>query len=236
MLVSPLTMLDIKASLGNKPKLRKNGLELDVKKQKQKLKDYIENKVEKFTPEYTIKDYQPIKEKAMAGIDTEKLIGLDIDEEIREDMLTAAVELNQKLTEIIPVNTSQTLFGVDERDPSDFEKSKFIRVMRIVEDPSHIFDLLLSGTVSGLEVDALQNFYPSYYEQLKEQLFGLVAEYKGSASKELSRIQNRDLSTLVGVTRLSPAILTQEKEEEKGAEIKGAENSQSEVTSLLASE
>lgn len=223
--------IDIKQSLGGKPKLGKlKSLESINKTQTNAIENYIKNpSVVKMTQDYTISDYEELKDKAEKGLDVDLISQLNLPEDIKDSLTLSVTDFNQKLMGLIPQNITQTLFGVDVRDPSDFEKSKFVRAMRVVEDPSVVLNQMQAGMIGSWEVEVLQDMYPDYYVNLEGNVVEAITNMKGEADKELTLEQNNSLGTLLGISRLTPAIL-QQKQEPIKADIKTPEGESTEVS------
>lgn len=158
---------------------------------------------------YKLADFARIKEAVDKGIDEEKFMkdleGMEAEE---KDIYAIKIPAQyEALKAAIPSNMSVDLFGVDEREPSDFEKSKFIRMFRVLEDPAHIVDLMKSGTLTGTEVDALKAFYPELHEELKEIILEQIAEGYGKEDSKLNRNKNHVLSAILEVPRVNPRTL-----------------------------
>ena len=215
------TILDIKRSLGNKPYPYKGkSVEKLGAGQNSLISEYLTSDTHKpLSQPYSIKDYHELKEKAIQGIDPPLAQELELSSEDKDILTVGLPVFNQVLMDLVPQNTATTLFGVDERDPSDFEKHKFIRAMRIVEDPGHVLDLLQAGQLSGLEIEVLSLVYPEYYATLSESTLDAVAGHKSVAENELSLRQNSGLSTLLQIPRLTPAILQEARKDPESAEL-----------------
>lgn len=201
------------------------------------LKEYIKNpnKITKNYSEYTINNYSELKDKALKGIDINKITEKDISEELKDSLMLEVPNFNNKLSNLVPQNLAETLFGLDERDPSDFEKSKFVRSMRVVENPNHVLELLNSGQLSGLEIEVLANFYPNYYEWLKTILLEIMAELKGKEQKEVNNyLLNKNLSMLLQVGRVTPEVLKQASTAPVKASVNLPESQPSELTRLTS--
>lgn len=202
-----LRTVDIQKSLGKSVKFKK----VKADSFKSRIKAFMEGPP-KGGPKIplSISDFNELVPGIKKGIDTDAVEG--------DDLWVLLTELNTTLSEILPENISQTLYGFDEREPSDFEKSKFIRQLRVVFNPDHVLDLLDSGTLSPLEVETLQLYYPEYYEDLVGAALGAVAETKDKPQASTTR----GLSILLQVPRLTPAILearSSEETENKGLDL-----------------
>ena len=191
-----LLRVDVPQSLGNPLKLRKKELN---ENHTSELNAFIHGKKDdKINIPYSLKDYSELAEKAGKGLEVPS------DD---EDLMVSAAELNAYLSSIIPINSSITLYGVDEREPSDFEKMKFIRQLRVIENPAHVLDLMYAGMLSPLEVDTLAEVYPQYYDKLTQDILDEISNYAGQADKLPSPDVTRNLSLLLRVPRLTPSIL-----------------------------
>tara|TARA_R110002126_G_scaffold172712_1_gene321499 strand:+ start:4194 stop:4859 length:666 start_codon:yes stop_codon:yes gene_type:complete len=198
-----LASIDIKKSLGSKSlKTKKSGKNLLRKR----IPDFL-TATTKTTPDwsYGIGDFSDLARQASLGL---------TDPQDSTDLTVLTTEFNEALGSLVPTNVSETLFGVDEREPSDFEKSKFIRQYRVVEDPYHVLDLLESGTLSGLEVETLAAFYPILYQEIVSSTLDAIAASTGA---DIPRSKTQALATLLQVPRLTPAIL-EVKPDEDGVE------------------
>ena len=163
----------------------------------------------KFEPSFKLGDFDRIKEAVNKGIDEREMMKLleGASEEEQDARTAMVVQHYEQLKNAIPVNLSVDLFGVDEKDPSDFEKSKFIRKVRVLQDPNHILELMKSGQLTGSEVDALNEFYPEYAQALREVITEYIASLHGKPDASLSRKKNAILATVLGVPRISPEAL-----------------------------
>ena len=227
-----LRWVKLPESLGSKPKF-KQPKRLDAEKW---IVSYLKGETKTPPPfNYSLEDFTQLKDKASAGLDVEQLMAQAPEEVDKDDLIVAGNALNERLQALIPTNMSTTIFGVDEREPSDFEKSIFIRQMRVLEDPGHILDLIAVGQLSHREMEALKLFYPSYYEELVEGVLEAIAGLSGKVKEDMPMEQNRALSTLLEVPRLTPAILQAKREEPSKADISvSSEGAETEVQSVLA--
>lgn len=216
-----IRQIKLPESFGNKIKPAK----VTKNKYKPMISAYLDGGVSKpVQSEYTIKDFSKLAAYAQEGVNPSTS---------DEGMMMAVTDLNQYLRNILPINQATTLFGVDERDPSDFEKSKFIRQMRVVINPNHVFELLTAGSISPLEVETFARVYPESYAEAVESVLEAVTSKQGS--KVPSEI-TRALSVLLQVPRITPDILKQQTEEQPDkADIKlPAEQSQTNVQQVLS--
>jgi hypothetical protein len=208
-----LMLLNIESLLGGKGRVQKDTPEGVVKKINSINKfalDYLSSKSTKLEPsQRTISDWATIKSRLDTKLDDQKLLQyLDqLPPEVDQDEAAVAIaELIPKLKALLPINTSVTLTGLDEREPSDYEKSKFIRAVRVLENPMHVMDLIASDTITGTEIDALQLFYPSLYEALVASIVNALSDFSGKngSSATLPLTKNRTISMILGVPRVSP--------------------------------
>ncbi len=160
-------------------------------------------------PALTMKDFTPIKEKIEVGIDEDKLLAEleKAPDELRDDLTVEIPAQYSALQGIVPQNVSVDLFGLDEREPSDFEKNKFIRAMRVLQNPNHVLDLLKNGALTGTEIDAMVLFWPKEYQALKDAVLEQIAEMQGKKDAKLGRRKNALLSIVLGVPRITPKAL-----------------------------
>lgn len=67
----------------------------------------------------------------------------------------------------------------DDRQPSDFEVSKFMRSAQAVDNPLLVLDEAKKGSLSRDHVDAVKAVYPDLYQEMREQIFqNLVSSKK----------------------------------------------------------
>ena len=211
-------MLDISKSLNTAPKTYSGISEESFIKSTTKLiKDYL-SKPSKQTPaKFTTKDYSGLRELAVKGIDVTKLPET-LDAETLDQLVVDLPDFNAKLQNLIPVNLATTILGVDERDPSSFEKAKFIRSMTVVLSPLGIIESVVSDNLSMLEIEVLEVFYPELYQLIKDTVLETVASFTGD--KNLTRKQNNTLATLLKIPRLTPDILKPIEEGNTKADLK----------------
>lgn len=193
-----LKLLDIKS------KVKKHNIDKE-------LNSFLDEKdYEKPKPhELKLADFDRIKKAVEKGINEDKFMK-ELDKLDGEDKDAFAVMIPQQyqiLKDSIPQNISTDLFGIDEKEPSDFEKSKFIRSVRVLQDPGYVIDLMKSGTLTGTEVDALKLYYPVLYESLKEKILEKIAERFGKKDAKLDRRRNSILSMVLEVPRINPSTL-----------------------------
>ena len=223
--------IKIKESLGGEAKMHKKPIKLEFLKD---IKDFLvsgPDKTKQGRLPHSIKDYGDLAERARLGV------SLGEEETGDDNLLAATTVFNEAVLNMVPVNTSSTIYGVKEIDPSDFEKMKLIRQMRVVEDPKHVLELLESGMISPLEVETLSTTYPEYYAMLVGDTLEAISEYSGSNEELPSPSVTRALSTLLQVPRVTPNILREIKEEREGGQPAdldvGAEAAQTAVSEVL---
>lgn len=230
-----LMLLNIESLLSDKGKVRKDSVE-GVRKKINNINSLIASYLISTksipVPKQTrgMSDFTSIKETLSKDLNPDRVVEFldSLPEEVDPDQASIAIsELMPKLKKLIPINASTTLTGIDEREPSDYEKSKFIRQIRILENPLSILELIESDAVTGTEVDALKLFYPSLYELLVkaiiEELSVLAGKQTTNKPASLPLTKNRTLSLILGVPRISPAQMSyfqQESQPEQGADIK----------------
>ena len=207
-----LQFLKFPESLGAKPKFKKPAnAEFDAF-----AKDILERGGgSTISYVYNLSDYDQLAESAQSGLDVEAIMEFAPEEIHRDDLVAVVSMFNEALASHIPVNSSVTLFGVDERPPSDFEKSVFVREMRVLADPSHILELMKADQLSYREVDMLKQFYPEYYQELSAAILEAVSAHK--TDKPVSARLNRTLSILFGVPRVTPSFVTDQAQEDQGS-------------------
>jgi len=152
-----------------------------------------------------IKDFDSITEilRKPQGLNlVEKLNGIKNDV-AKESLIITIPQIVSQLAEMIPVNSSQTLTGIDVRPPSDREKFKFIQKVRVLDDPFIVFDLMEVGLLNQTEIEALKLFYPELYQVWSQQILEQVISLK----KEPTRRQNQQLSVFLELPRLNPETM-----------------------------
>lgn len=210
-----LALLNIEALLGGKGKPSKESSESLQKKLNninKQISTYLVDmkRVAPPTSRMSLKDWNNIKTRINQPVDESTMFEwLDsLPEEVDREMAAVAVsELMGKLRPIMPINVSTTLTGYDEREPSDYEKSKFIRQVRVLENPFIILDLIRSNALTGTEVDALKLFYPSIYEQFTSAILEALSDLSGKNGGEMVYLpleKNRTLALFLGVPRVTP--------------------------------
>lgn len=213
-------LLNIESLLGGKGSVQKDtvaGINKKIKNINSLISNYLISDKKVLPPKHDrmMTDFTSIKERLSNELNHDQMVkwldrlpeGVDPD-----DASMAVSELMPKLKQLIPVNASTTLTGIDEREPSDYEKSKFIRQIRILENPMSILPLIESDAVTGTEVDALKLFYPSLYEVLVASIVDALADL---ASKQvpgkpatLPLVKNRTISLILGIPRVSPSQMS----------------------------
>ena len=189
-------------NLGKSPK------KVNVNKE---ISEFIKNDFgsHKFEPAFKLADFGKIKAAIDKGLGEDKILKIasEGEGEDRDVRVAQMAQHFEQLRQSVPVNLSVDLFGIDEREPSDFEKSKFIRSVRVLQDPGHILELMRAGSLTGTEVDALELFYPEYAQSLKEAILEQIAELQGKDGASMSRQKNNILSLVLGVPRIAPEAL-----------------------------
>lgn len=175
------------------------------------LQTFLEEEIKprKMESDFNMEDFTKIRDAIAEGVDQDKF-NKELEKLTPEQQDEFAVRIPQQysiLRESMPVNQSVDLFGIDEREPSDYEKNKFIRSVRVLQDPSHILDLMNSGLLTGTEVDAFNLYHPELAEQLRQAIVEKLAELKGKQDIKLDRHKNYILASLLGVARINPATL-----------------------------
>ena len=171
----------------------------------QKVLNADEVKPKKLNFSIKIKDFDSITEilRKPQGLNlVEKLNGIKNDV-AKESLIITIPQIVSQLAEMIPVNSSQTLTGIDVRPPSDREKFKFIQKVRVLDDPFIVFDLMEVGLLNQTEIEALKLFYPELYQVWSQQILEQVISLK----KEPTRRQNQQLSVFLELPRLNPETM-----------------------------
>lgn len=131
------------------------------------------------------------------------------DQEVQSDIIVELTQMKDKLNSILPSNQSVSLFGVEDREPSDYEKSKFIRSLRVLDDPTYVLDLLRQKRLTQTEVNALQLFYPEVYETWKFNILDTLTTKKTDPKFKLDRSTNQQFSVFFQVPMLTSRVLSQ---------------------------
>lgn len=175
------------------------------------------------TPKYRVSNYDELVETIEIHTPTQssRLETMAVDDGGMLDVVNALPVLND-----IPRNTIQTLFGLDERDVADIEKSKYARMMNVATNPLYLLDLMGSGLLSVSETNHASVFYPEFVDQLKQTILEQVGKLQGNPDAELDWAHNRVLSNLFKVSRFSQtqvemlqANVTKDEEEKKAKEM-----------------
>ena len=226
-------LLNLEDAIKGKIKLRKETPEQLTKKIAKAIKDYIDgtNKESDVKP-YSTKDYKMLAEFGLKGIDPVDILNSKIDPELAGDLSLAAAQFNQQLRNLIPINQSVSLLGSEDIEPSRFEQSQFVRKAQVIVHPEYSIDLLNNNMLGYLEVEMLQLFYPDLYQGLVDVTLEELALARGKGKKELTRGQNTQLSILLGVPRITPAILDEKVAETEGKEM-DVSGSMTEVQEVL---
>ncbi len=126
--------------------------------------------------------------------------------EITEDIVVSLTNIIMRLNEQIPVNQSETLFGIDDLDPSDYEKFKFMQIIRTIDDPTYILQLMIHGQLTDTEVEAMKVFYPNLLDFYKRLILQKLALHigKGKDSLSLGRHKQHQLGVILEINRLTP--------------------------------
>jgi len=149
--------------------------------------------------------FDPSWDELKSWLDIERDIPTKVSNLYTEDAALEYQLLLDKIYSEMPINQSETLFGIDEREPSKTEQSMFKRKLAVLEDPTLPLKMAKSGTLSLLEVDALKMFYPNYYEELSFAILEMLSENK----KPLSRAKKTQIGLLLGVPRVNPETLAE---------------------------
>lgn len=188
-------------------------------------KDFLTgNKIQKpSAPKYKVSNYNELVEdiQEKQPLQSDNLSQMNLED---EDVLIVTQAM--PLINDIPRNTTQTLFGLDERDVADIEKYKYVRMMNIVDNPLYLLDLMKSGLLSVTETEYAELFHPEFIDALKATMIEQVTELQGNKEAKLDRQHNRILSNLFKVSRFTPtqhqmlqSNLAKDKEETQSKEM-----------------
>lgn len=169
----------------------------------------------------SLSNYKKIEETLQMGLDPSRIAKATYNagQALDDDQLAAMGTNINALKEMLPEDQSVSLFGIDDVEPSDYAKMRFLKSVRVLIDPLLPLRLALSGELSGSEVDNMKLFYPQLYEALRETLLGLLA----NNTKRLSLNTQRQIATFFGVPRINPSTLALMQSKYVKAEPRGAE-------------
>lgn len=132
----------------------------------------------------------------------------DIPEAQGDEFTMISTSAIDNLRERLPVNQSETIFGIEDLPPSDFEINRFIRMVRVLENPWYAVDLINAGLITGTEVDALEMFYPQFLSSMQEAIVeGMIDLRAKTDTTSLGRSKNHIISTVLKVPRVTPQQL-----------------------------
>jgi hypothetical protein len=97
--------------------------------------------------------------------------------------------LNSKIP--APKNAQQ----IDEWQPSDLQKQKFMRYYDAVNNPLKVFSQIKDGTLTKEAVEAMQAVRPSLYNYLRNQI---ELQVPTESIKRMNETQRRALSLFLG--------------------------------------
>jgi hypothetical protein len=138
------------------------------------------------------------------------------------------------LSNQIPVNQSESLMGITDLPPSDFEKIMFLRKHYIVNHPESIYDMLNSGRISLLELMTLGEVYPEFLDEVRYIATEALIKKKESG-EDLSIKTEYVLNGLFGTTKLRQELFEEQEEEPAGSADAGiAESTMTDVEKTLA--
>lgn len=167
---------------------------------------------------FKLKDFKSIQEKVLEGLNDEKLnemIGKLPDFAV-DDVLVRVTDTYGSIKENVPVNEKVDLFGINTQGiPSLDEQGKFIRGMRVVYDPFHVFDLMREEMLTNVEVGALKQYYPGLYEKFVGELVKYITEHP---KLKISRALNNQLGIMLGVNYVTPEVVARLQGDFKKAE------------------
>ena len=162
--------------------------------------------------EFVMKDFESIKDLISSPDGLETVVDMFSsiqDEDVRMVLLNASNLAIEGLNNILPINLSETLTGIDDRLPSHFEQTKMIRKIRVLQNPLYVFDLMSQGMLTGTEVEALELFYPTMLEDMRLEVLNQIVELKTDKDAKLPKWKNQQISTLLGVPRVNPQALVE---------------------------
>lgn len=204
-------LIDVRFVLGLKSNFKKVTLERYdklLKATRATIKDFLENGSTrvKEKPRDPL-TYEEMKEAFSKQLDPERVAA--VVDNYGEPIEGAAVFLAEDITNIfdaMPVNELKTLWGVEATDPSSYEISVWLNKIAVFFYPMDVLRHFKDGSLSLGEVENLKTIYPEYYSDIQRIAFEELVEKKDG---ELSLKDNRTLSTLIGVQRLSPYLITE---------------------------
>ena len=169
---------------------------------KKAVRDWLaSSKVEKFKTEQL--DYEKLV-KEIKDIQIEEIADKFQGWDEQPEFTLALSEDLKLLKDEMPVNNSITLFGVDERLPSSFEQTKYIVKYKVFNNPMIVIDNLNAGVLSGLEIDALQMFYPSILQTIQYYILQGITDLKEKGIESLGHKKMKLINIILQIPRLSP--------------------------------
>ena len=211
-----LAVTPIKELFHNKPirltnkKINKVGnLESDINK---KIGEFISTGKKEIKPTYNInlEDFDSIREYIENEITPDTLAeqSKDIDDqELKDNLMLKSQEMINNTRNLLPVDRHESLFDSYEREPSNIQKNKFIRQMRILEDPTITLELIQSGEITPTEIETLGLFYPNYLQTLQESVISNMVDAKSRDDISFGREKNSVLSTVLQVPKITPEVI-----------------------------
>lgn len=190
---------------------------------KRTFKPLFDNQFENFKPDYKLSDYDKIiKEFTKVK-----------DEDDSSMETSTAINTYNYLHDAIPVNESETLLGIEVLEPSDFEKSIWLRKHYIAMNPNKAYDMINSGNIGMLEMSVLKELYPDMLSNIQSLATEGLVDFK-QANKKLSLKQEFVLMSLFETVKVRQEVFG-EKEDEKGGKIEiNAENAMTDVQQTLS--
>jgi hypothetical protein len=177
--------------------------------------------------------YEELKSKVPNDISPDRLrIAIDNYGDPVDDVAPMTTNVHSYLKDNLPYTTSKTLFGLQELEPSDYDKFKFTSSANIAINPSLVLPLMLNGNLTIRQVETLKLLHPSFYEAIKQIVFEEFAKQPEDA--KLGMAETALFSRLLGVQRLTPSLLQTLQQQTTKEEEKSPSPSGSKFTNSLA--
>jgi hypothetical protein len=156
-------------------------------------------------------DYDHLLEQLSAEVRQpviERVIdGLPADAETQTGYLVAVQRAIGYLRGGMPVRSTVTATGVENRRPPDIEVARFRRAWEVAEDPLVVLADLEAGRLVPDQVRALSAMYPEIYGAIRLEVLDAIADARADKSKwKLPLTRDRRLQVLLGASTMTPAL------------------------------
>ena len=174
-------------------------LDYDYKVKKQ-VKNYIKGEKAQERTMINPSDYDKIVEDLVNAPSIEELSEQSegIHQDIQGDYFTTYGNAVGFLKNQIPNRQRQTLAGLEVVPPSDGEKSRFLRMVNIVNNPFTLFDKIDNDHVLAEEIEAVKTAFPQFSQLIDKHIAEQIVEEKvKNKDFKLTRKKERTLQKLV---------------------------------------